>query len=255
VSLKRDPFGYTGESAVVSQHKLDDRLSGISTVWSVLREAHAGQSGAARAAHQALVQRYGEAVYRYLLAAVHDPHTADDLSQEFAFRLVNGNFRAVDPSRGRFRDYVKAVLFHMVRAYRKQRRARPLEGPDPAVPAADLDRQFISSWREALLSRAWESLAAEKPSLHKVLRLRADHPDMSSQVMAEHLTEDRDKPVSAAAIRQALRRARQKFADLLLDEVAHSLDPPTADLLEQELIDLDLMSYCRPSLERYARQR
>ena len=46
-----------------------------------------------------------------------------------------------------------------------------------------------------------------------------------------------------------LASVRDKFADLLLDEVVNSLDRPTPDHLEEELIDLGLLEYCRPALE------
>jgi hypothetical protein len=52
-------------------------------------------------------------------------------------------------------------------------------------------------------------------------------------------------------VRQTLRRARDKFADLLLDEVAQTLRQPTVDQLGQELADLELLQYCQPALDRY----
>jgi hypothetical protein len=57
--------------------------------------------------------------------------------------------------------------------------------------------------------------------------------------------------LTAAGVRQALHRARQKFADLLLEEVAQSVEDPTPEHLERELVELGLFDYCRPALERY----
>jgi hypothetical protein len=51
-------------------------------------------------------------------------------------------------------------------------------------------------------------------------------------------------------VRQTLHRAREKFAVLLLDEVARSLQTDDLDRIEQELIDLGLQSYCRSALTR-----
>ena len=39
--------------------------------------------------------------------------------------------------------------------------------------------------------------------------------------------------------------ARDRFADLLRDEVAHSLDAPTAEDVEAELAELRLLEYVR----------
>src|SRR5262249_336808 len=60
----------------------DDRLEELSTWWSVLFAAHDGSAEEARSAQERLLARYGPAVRRYLLAAVHDPHAADDLFGE-----------------------------------------------------------------------------------------------------------------------------------------------------------------------------
>ena len=58
------------------------------------------------------------------------------------------------------------------------------------------------------------------------------------------------KSWTAAGVRQTLHRAREKYADLLLDEVAHSLENPTVERIEQELDDLGLLEHCRPALNR-----
>ena len=39
-------------------------------------------------------------------------------------------------------------------------------------------------------------------------------------------------------------------ADLLLAEIAHAVANPTADALEEELIELGLLEHCRPALQR-----
>ena len=55
---------------------------------------------------QLVIERYGKAVNRYLLAALCDSDAADELSQEFALGLVSGAFQQVSPERGRFRDWL-----------------------------------------------------------------------------------------------------------------------------------------------------
>src|SRR5688500_14765658 len=89
---------------------LEQRLSRITTLWSVVGQAHGGATaGTASAARRVLMERYRGAAYRYLLGAVRSPDAADELFQEFALRFVRGDFRRADPDRGRFRDYVKAA--------------------------------------------------------------------------------------------------------------------------------------------------
>jgi RNA polymerase sigma-70 factor (ECF subfamily) len=243
----------------VESKSLDARLSQISTSWSILRQAHDGPADAMAAAQQLLLQRYGGAVHRYLLASLRDRHAADDLTQEFGLRLVRGDFRHLDPQRGHFRNYVKTVLFHLVSKYRKQQqtRARPLAPDRPELANLvsrdpDSDRQFQESWREELLARAWEVLAETQPVFYAVLRFRAAHPSLPSAQMAEQLAPQLGKPITSAGIRQILHRARERFAELLIDQVAQSLEPPTAEQVEQELRELGLLAYCQPALRRYS---
>ena len=118
------------------------------------------------------------------------------------------------------------------------------------------NRRFEESWCDELLARAWAALAEISCSTgqpyYAVLRFRADHPDVRSPQMAEQIAARLGRTFTAAGIRQILHRAREKFAGLLLDEVTHSLDCPTAEQLEQELVELGFLDYCRPALERHA---
>jgi RNA polymerase sigma-70 factor (ECF subfamily) len=238
------------------------RLSSISTLWSVLREAHHGNQEQAVAAQQLLMRRYGEAVRRYLLVAVRDSHVADELTQEFALALVSGSFRAADPERGRFRDYVKAVLFHLVSKYREAQK-RALEALSPhspafaalAAPAEDLDREFDENWRAELLAHVWDALADAHPTFYTVLRFRAEHTGMPSADMAAGLSRQLGKPLTADGVRQALHRARELYGDLLVAEVAGQVEPVTVERITEELSELNLLSYCQAALDRYARQR
>ena len=240
--------------------KLNERLSLIPTLWSLVYRAHHGPAEAAHSARQQLLERYGGAVERYLSKRLHDPEAADEVFQEFALQLVQGDLRGANPRRGRFRDYVKGTLFHLIADYRKRQRhwPEPLPGDGAALAAnpeeVESDRQFVEGWCDELLARAWAALAdsetrAGQP-LYAVLRFRADHPEMRSPHMAEQLTALLRRPFTAAGVRQILHRAREKFADLLLDEVAHSLENPTVDRCVEELVELNLFDYCRPALGR-----
>ncbi len=141
---------------------------------------------------------------------------------------------------------------------RRQRQALPLgEGHEPAAaePAqAESDEQFLQAWRAELMARTWEKLQqqdqAEEQSLYLILRFRRDHPDMRSAEMAEVLGPRIGKPVSAGWMRKRLMLARERFADLLVEEVARSLEAPSEEDLEQELIDLELFEHCKTALQR-----
>jgi RNA polymerase sigma factor (sigma-70 family) len=244
----------------VRTENVNERLSLIPTLWSLVYRAHHGPAEAVTSARQQLLERYQGAVRRYLRKVLHDPDAADEVFQEFALQLVHGDLRGADPQRGRFRNYVKGTLFHLIADYRKQRRQWPGPLPDDGAALADdseeasSDRQFVESWCDELLARAWAALAETEAgpgqSFYAVLRFRADHPELRSPQMAEQLTARFGRPFTAGSVRQTLHRAREKFGDLLLDDVIHSLGHPTGDELEEELAELGLLDHCRPALER-----
>jgi len=241
----------------MDRDSLDEHLSRISTLWSMIFQAHDPEGDAATAAQRVLLLRYSGAAYRYLLGALRDPDAAADLAQEFAVRFLRGQFRRADPGRGRFRDYLKTALSRLVTDHYRARQGWPQalspDGPEPAAPSAssaDDDRAFLAGWREELLERTWQALADANPTFHAVLRLRSEQPDLPSPRMAEELTARLGREVNAAWGRKTLQRAQGKFADLLLDEVAVSLEEATPEALRQELEATDLLRYCRSALAR-----
>jgi RNA polymerase sigma-70 factor (ECF subfamily) len=241
----------------MDDQELSQRLSRISTVWTMVFRAHAGAADAATGALWQLVQRYHGAAYRYLLGAIRDADGAGELAQEFALRLVRGDFGRADPGKGRFRDYLKTALIHLVTDYYRARQAEPRQLPatglGPVAPEAeslDSEGEFLASWRAELLERTWQALAALNADYRAVLLYRIENPDLPSAEMAERLSAQLGKPVTAAWVRKAQQRAHAKFADLLIDEVAASLATATAAEVEAELRELDLFRYCRSALER-----
>jgi len=242
----------------------DPHLSQIQTLWSVVELAH-GDNTAMQSAQQKMLDRYGGAVRRYALAALRDEDAADEVFQEFALKFVRGDFRAADPGKGRFRAFVKTVVYRLIVDYQRRRKKLGREGQmhsnlaEPGEVAAatgdgDTDALFQASWRDELLARCWGKLAeyectSGKP-YHTVLRYRVKHPEARSGELAEGLSKLMGKQVNAGAVRVTLHRARDAFADLLLDEVINSLADGSLDAAEHELIELDLLSYCKPALDR-----
>lgn len=240
----------------MDEREVQQRLSQITTRWSIIFQAHEGKAEDVSEAQRLLMQRYAGAVYRYLLAALRDANAADDLAQDFAVRFLRGDFRRADPERGRFRNFLKTALQNLIvdhyRRQKRQPRQIPEDAPEPAVApheAEELDRQFLESWRNELLTRAWEALAHDG-EYYTVLHLRAEHPDWRSAQLAEKLTTLLHKSVTENWVRQALFRARKKFADYLLDDIKQSLEQPTPETVEEELSDLGLLEYVRPELHR-----
>lgn len=240
----------------------DEHLSRISTHWSVVRAASGVAPQDAREARRQILNLYGDAVHRYLLGAVRNREVADELFQEFASRFLEGRMSGADPARGRFRDYVKGVLFHMISDQRRAlaKQARVVSGElvdsasdDEQTPSAD--EEFQAAWREEVLSQCWTRLELVEQETgkpyHRVLRYRTDHPGVPSTRIARQLEAETGHSLNGPAVRQMLHRAREKFSDFLLDVVAQSLENATRSELEAELIELGLFEYCRPALDRW----
>jgi RNA polymerase sigma-70 factor (ECF subfamily) len=249
----------------------DLHLSQIQTLWSMVERAH-GDHTALQSAQQALLDRYGGAVQRYALAALRDEDAADEVFQEFALKFVRGDFGNADPERGRFRAFVKTIVYRLIVDYQRKRKKQHRESPlhsNVAEPVGEIaaatgdgdvdDELFRQSWRDELLACSWQRLAelersSGKPH-HTVLRYRVDHPEARSAELAEGVSQQLEKPVSAGAIRVMIHRAREAFADLLLEEITQSLAGDSLGEVEQELIELDLLEYCRPALDRVRKKQ
>ena len=235
------------------------RLSGIETPWSVLRKAHDGSDDTVQRAQQALVERYGGAARRYLGAVLRDDESADELFQEFALRLVRGDFCGADPQRGRFRAFVKTALHNLVVDFRRRaaRGRRPSLDDSPAADevAAEVPEDlFVQAWRQELLDRTWKSLydveQGGSAPYYSALQALVDEPQLSSAEIAARLATKLGREFTAGNARVVVHRARQMYADQLVAEVADSLETGLREELEQELGELQLLEYCQLALTR-----
>lgn len=241
----------------------DDRhLSEIATLWSVVRRAHDADSTAAVEAQRRLLGEYGGAARRYLLGALRNEELADEAFQEFSLRFVRGDFRNVSPEKGRFRSFLKTCLCHLIvdqqRLKKKQTRNSPLDSNQAPVEVRDLesaeDAAFTSSWRDDLLSRAWARLQQDEASSGKpyytVLKTKAENPEAGSTELAALTTARVGREVSPANVRVLVHRSRELFAECLLKAVIDSLADSRREVVEEELIELQLIEYCRAALDK-----
>lgn len=236
-------------------------LGNVETQWSLVRRAHDTSLESAAVARQALVMRYAPAIRRFMQIVARDNQLADELSQEAIVRVLQGDFAGADPQRGRFRDLLKTALRNMARNYwsAENRAAKNdvdlslLE--DSADHEAELEAQWAERWRENVLAITWQQLKAAQESqhgsvMHTVLKLRSEFPDESSSQLAQRLSKATGRSFNDVATRQQLRRARRKFAQLLIAEVAQGLEEPSAEVLQDELIAIGLYASVKDALPR-----
>src|SRR5262249_4010294 len=120
-----------------------------------------------------------------------------------------------------------------------------------------LDRQEVDIWRGSVLSRTIEGLEKyerqhqdrSQPNVyHTVTNLLRDHPQDTSDELAERLGQTVGGQFNAIQVRGIVHRMRKKLAELLFTEVAQQFHEPTYDDVIEELCDLRLLAYVQPYL-------
>jgi RNA polymerase sigma factor (sigma-70 family) len=217
-----------------------------------LRQAH--EVGADRSqARDALVCRYRPLVRRYLGGALRyrpeAPDAVDECEQRCWVRLVEGRFQGACPDKGRFRDYLRAVLSNLVNDYRRERRqALPGLDEEPAQEEPVGADEYRRMYGLELLERAMDRLRRQDEqagqSFHAALLVRRDQPGESMDELARRLSRPGQER-TAGWVRTTLFRARQRLGELLRQEVAGELGVPTREAVEEELAELGLLVYCQ----------
>jgi DNA-directed RNA polymerase specialized sigma24 family protein len=245
--------------------KEEDRLSQIETLWSVVLDANAQSATARFQAQSQLLARYGAAIQRYLLGALRDSNAAEDAYQEFAVKFLKGDFRNASPEKGRFRGFLKVVLSRIVANHYRSMTRKPTAQLDSAYQVADplpndqWEQEFFTAWRDQMLAEAWsrmgeEELQSQRPWM-TVLRLRVENPEWNSIELAGELAERIDQSITPARVRVILHRAREKFANYLIDAVSDTLRVDSLDEVEEELAELKLLQYCQRAIEKRRKEK
>jgi RNA polymerase sigma-70 factor (ECF subfamily) len=223
------------------------------THWSVVLAAKDDTSPVADDALAQLCRAYWYPLYAFIRRRGHGPHDAQDLTQEFFYRLLDKRYlSAVDHRKGRFRTFLLAALEHFLanewRRLQTQRRGggqQIISIDDSAEqryahePATDLspERIYEHRWALAFLEQVLGKLRAEFAKAGKGTTFEA---------LKVFLTGDRaptgyaDLAVSLgtteAALKMAVSRLRQRYAELLRQEIANTVSSP--DEVEDELRSL-----------------
>lgn len=238
----------------MAENLQDDRLSQICTRWTEILQANSPEAQSridSFNAQQRILVRYGPPIHRYLLAATRDVEIAEELAQEFALRFIRGDLKNASPLRGRFRNYLKTVLRNIVNDYFRKLKKENHNAINDFCDASGLqtlEESFNENWRQKLLERTWTRLREFAQSrdnhYYTVLSLRAAKPDLNSGAMAEQLSRQIKLDVTSDWVRQNLKRARARFCEILVSEVASTLPvDSTHEDIESELASLRLLKY------------
>jgi RNA polymerase sigma-70 factor (ECF subfamily) len=222
------------------------------TSWTNVLAAQRTGSPESGAALEKLCCTYWYPLYAYLRRKGSNPHEAQDLTQEFFYRLINDNYLgAVDRRRGKFRSFLLAALNHFVSNQRDYERAAKRGGKtqivsldaategetrflrEPAALELSPEKVFERNWFLALFDQALARLREE------VGAGRAETFDQLKQFIIDD-AEAGDYNAAAArvnmtpnAVAVTVHRWRERYKKLVREEITRTVADPSE--IDEEL--------------------
>jgi RNA polymerase sigma-70 factor (ECF subfamily) len=224
------------------------------THWSLVVAAGGNDS---QQAHQALAElcaAYWHPLYAYVRRLGYDVNQAQDLTQGFFTRLLEKDYlRAVDRERGKFRTFLLASFRHFLaneydRATAQKRGGgrsvlsldfRATEQRNSLEPSHALtaEKLYERRWALALLEQALARLRGEfmvngRGPLFDALKvfLTGEKAAVSHDQLARQLG------MTAGAITVAVHRLRQRYREVLREEIGRTVNDPAE--IDGEIRDL-----------------
>ena len=213
------------------------------THWSVVLAAGQSTDTQASEALEQLCHTYWYPLYAYVRREGYNPADAQDLTQGFFARLLaRDSLAQVGPQKGKFRSFLLAALRHFLSDQRNRARAVKRGGGAEVlsldaqeaeeryrlepVDRLDAERIYERRWALTLLEQALtrlrdENAAAGKAELFEQLRgFVAGDSDVSCGEAAPQLG------LTESAVKSTLHRLRQRYRELVREEIAHTVDDP-----------------------------
>lgn len=182
---------------------------------------------------------------------------AEDLTQGFFHYLLEKDlFAAASQDLGKLRTFLLTIFQRYIGDARARDRAlkrgggqtlvsldlregeeRYLHEPaDPVTPEALYDR----SWAMALLAKSLAELGAGESAAGRGAHFTVLEPFLNASAVAEgnYETAARTLGMNAEAVRKAVSRLRRKFREALRHQIAATLDEPSEQQVDEELLAL-----------------
>jgi len=190
---------------------------------------------------ETLCKAYWYPVYAYVVRKGYQPEEAQDLTQEFFARLIaKDDFRLADRSKGKFRGFLLSRLDYFLarewsRAHRQKRGGQftfismdehPPEERNHIEPAdhETPEKNFVRQWALTVLKQAMNALETECKAHGKALLFREARTLISGERDGTAYGQiSRSLNMAEGAVRVAIHRLRQRYGELLRDEVAHTV--------------------------------
>jgi RNA polymerase sigma factor (sigma-70 family) len=214
------------------------------THWSVVLNAAQEDTSESAAALESLCRAYWHPLYAYIRRRGHDPHAAQDLTQEFFSRLLGKSYlRSVDPRKGKFRSFLLAALEHFLANEWRNAHAQKRGGNTPIIPLVDgsAEEQYVqlsnpSLTPEQLFEREWAMAILDKVLSRLQQEFEAAGKAGWFQDLKVFLTgEKRTTPYASlaaklgtteAALKMSVTRLKRRYGELLRQEISSTVARP-----------------------------
>jgi RNA polymerase sigma-70 factor (ECF subfamily) len=215
------------------------------THWSIVLEAQ-GPSPAAQAALEKLCRTYWRPIYGYVRRHGIGPEEAKDLTQGFfALLLERRDLNTVRKEKGRLRSYLLTSLKHFLTNERNYAMAIKRGEGWRSIPLEDLhEREAVgfgttgTLTAEQIYERGWALSLLDQVLTRLGDEYRAAGPEAAGlfDQLQKLLTDEPNRPSQAEiagelgmtenAVKQAFHRLRQRYRELLREEIAHTVMLP-----------------------------
>ena len=216
----------------------------VTTRWSVVLTAGHSDTAHAHAALEKLCRAYWYPLYAYVRRRGQSPEDAKDLTQEFFARLLERNWVGrADQQKGRFRSFLLSAMNHFLADEWDKARAQKRGGGLTAVPLqfdtaetryghepvdnVTPEHSYERRWALTLLDEVLQRLRAEYEQEGRAEFFAALHPCLVGDRTAQPYAELAVKlGVSEGTVKSAVHRLRQRYRELLRDEIAQTVAAP-----------------------------
>ena len=224
------------------------------THWSVVLAAGSPESTSHRKALETLCQAYWFPLYAYLRRRGYDKHQAEDYTQSFfVYLFEKPALSRANPKRGKFRSFLLSSLKHFVADERDRAHVRKRGGNKSILsldfenaerrysqePTHDLspERLFERWWALHVLNRATHRLKKEAQTTQKAQLFER----LKGHLVAERGTDTyrniaSEFGMTETAVRVAAHRLKQRFNELVREEIAQTVTNTTH--IDEEIKDL-----------------
>lgn len=215
------------------------------TRWSMVLSARDGDNTHHQVALEQLCRVYWKPVYLFIRSRGHSPGDAEDLTQEFFFRLLDKGFlaRVEGPEKGRLRSFLCVLLKRFLADEYDRRntqkrggnwKAIPIDGPSAEATLSKSRRDedspdliFDRQWALDLLAQAMKALQDDYTAAGKAEFFDYLKPTISPQLQALPYAQLAEKlDLTEGAVKVVVHRFRKRYRDCLHATLRDTLDDP-----------------------------